>query len=202
MIRFCDKGRMTESPFDVDLVLAKMQEQKVSQSAIAKLAGLPSQSAFSNIVKGKRRITAVEAATIYRFLGIQNASQPDVHFVPIIGLTSAGRWREAVEMRTGSMGIPHGKSGKLSFAVQVDGDSMDEVFPNGSYVIIDPDQKELAPGKCYLIQNGDHEVTVKCYRRDPARFVPLSSNPIHQPFLVSDHDFLVLGRVTWKGGPV
>ncbi len=62
---------MNEKPFDADLVRDLMKQRGVTQTGMAKIAGLPSQSAFSNILKGKRRVTAEEAAAIYTFLGIK-----------------------------------------------------------------------------------------------------------------------------------
>lgn len=193
---------MSDSVFDRDLIRRKMKEAGVTQADMARLLNLPSQSAMSNILKGTRGVSADEANIIYRYLGLNLALPDDLQHVPIIGFTSAGNWREAVEVPMGIMSIPPKKAGKRAFAVQVEGDSMDLVIEPGSYIVVDPDQKELVAGKCYLLQNGDHEVTVKCYQRDPARFDPLSSNPEHKGFLVSERDMAVLGRVVWKGGPM
>lgn len=177
-----------------------MKDRKVSQTAMAKLMGLPSQSAFSNILKGKRRITAEEAATVYTFLGIE--SEPAYRVVPVIGITSAGRWREAVEVPVGHMPIPPNVAGIHAFGLEVQGDSMNLIIEDGGWILIDPDQKELRPGSSYLISNSDGEATVKMYQRSPARFEPCSSNPEHTGFLVSETDFTVIGKVVWKGAPV
>ena len=75
---------------------------------------------------------------------------------------------------------------------------MDQLIPDGGHIIIDPRQKELRDGKVYLIQNPDGEATVKAYLRSPPRFEPVSSNEDHKGWLVSDHDFIVLGRVVMK----
>lgn len=193
---------MTDSPFDVDLVRATMNELKFSQATMAQLVGLTSQSAFSNILKGKRRVTAQEARKIYEILRIPTTPAPNVLSVPIIGITNAGMWREAIRMPLGQMPVPHGIAGPKSFALEVQGDSMDLLIEDGGFVVIDPDRKELIAGKCYLISNGDHDATVKMYQRDPARFSPCSSNDTHGSFMAADTDFAVLGRVVWKGAPV
>lgn len=194
---------MPDSAFDAALVRSRMKERKVSQAEMARVMGLPSQSAFSNILKGLRRITAQEAALAYRFLGLaQSNDMPGLQRVPIIGYSSAGVWREAVEVPQGYLPIPPQIAGEKSFAVKVSGDSLDKIVPDGSYVVIDPDQRELYAGKFYLLQNTEHEVTVKCYQRTPARFCPVSNNPDHADILVSDHDFVVVGRVVWRGSPM
>lgn len=191
---------MQEKAFDVELVLATMKARKVTQTAMAELMGLPSQSAFSNIIKGKRRITADEAATAYKFLGIR--VEPNYRVAPVIGITSAGRWREAIELPLGHMPYPSSLASESAFGLEVAGDSMNLLIDDGGWVLIDPAKKELHPGSCYLIQNGDHEATVKMYQRSPARFEPCSTNEEHKSFLVSDTEFTVIGKVVWKGAPV
>ena len=191
---------MREKAFDPDLVREKMKEMKVSQTAMAKLLALPSQSAFSNILLGKRRVTAEEAATVYSFLGIKR--EPDFRIAPVIGITSAGRWREAIQMPLGYMPIPTSIASDAAFGLEVSGDSMNLLIEDGGWILIDPAKKELSPGSCYLIANPDYEATVKMYQRMPARFEPCSTNDEHKSFLVSETDFTVIGKVVWKGAPV
>lgn len=187
---------MNEPAFDVDRVLAAMREQKRNQTQMARVMGLPSQSAFSNIVKGKRRITAQEAKAAYDFLGIKAAQS--IQWVPVIGMTNAGAWREAIQMPLGSLPVAPGSASEDAFAVEVVGDSMDKLIAEGGHIIVDPRQKELRDGKIYLIQNANHEATVKAYFSKPPRFEPMSDNPEHKGWAVSDHDFVVLGRVVMK----
>lgn len=191
---------MDTPAFDREKVAAAMAEQRVTQTAIAKIMGLPGQSAFSNILKGKRRVEAEEARKCYDFLGINR--EPVIQLVPVIGIASAGNWREAIQMPSGSVPVPPGAASKDAFALEISGDSMNLLIEDGGYVVIDPRQKELRPGRCYLVQNHEGEATVKCYQRTPPRFEPVSDNPIHKGWLVSDIDFMVLGRVVWKGEPL
>lgn len=173
-----------------------MREQKVTQTDMAKVMQLPSQSAFSNILKGKRRVTAEEAKRAYDFLGI--AREPAIQWVPVIGITNAGHWREAIHMPLGSLPVNPGSVGPDVFALEVFGDSMDKLVADGGHIIVDPRQKELRDGKAYLIQNDQGETTVKGYFRSPPRFEPVSNNPDLKGWLVSERDFVVLGRVVMK----
>lgn len=193
-------GFMDGPAFDPQKVLDAMRERKVNQTVMARVMGLPSQSAFSNILHGKRRVTAEEARLAYDFLGIGN--HVGLQLVPIIGITNAGNWREAIQMPLGNVPVPPGKASEEAFALEISGDSMDLLIEDGGYVVVDPRQKELRDGKCYLIQNAAMEATVKCYRRSPARFEPVSSNPDHKGWLVSEVDFIVLGRIVWKAEPL
>jgi SOS-response transcriptional repressor LexA len=201
--------------FDPMLVRRAMKAQAISQDRLATELGFASQSAVSALLAGKRRVTVDEAAAIYALLGLDREpatarlrepepadAVPDYAVVPVIGIAGAGRWREAIEVPQGHIPVPGRFTGRGVFGIEVSGDSMDQLIEDGGLILVDAGQKELAPGGVYLIANSLGEATVKRYRRDPARFEPCSSNPAHQPFLVSDDDFSVLGKVIWKSAPV
>ncbi len=187
---------MDEPLFDREQVVAAMKAHKpkaITQTDMARVMQLPSQSAFSNILTGKRAVSEAEAKRAYDFLGLERPAT--IQWVPLIGITSAGRWREAVQMPLGSLPVPPGRASPDAFALEIMGDSMDVLIPDGGHVVVDPRDKELRDGKCYLIQNDDAEATVKRYRRNPARFEPVSRNPDHKGWLASECDFVVLGRI-------
>ena len=186
-----------DSPFDRDLVRAKMKELGVTQALLAKRLGLP-QSAVSNILGGIRQVKVHEAATIYRTLGLER--QPEVQLVPIIGMSNAGNWREAIHSPGGAVPLPTGGASPRAFAVEVKGDSMDLLVQEGEYVVVDPDQTQLYNDKVYLIENAEHETQIKLYRSNPARFEPRSRNDTHQPIFIGEAHVRVIGRVVWRGG--
>jgi len=190
---------MTDSAY-VARVKAAMKARRVTQEQISKHLGLTSQSAFSNILNGKRGLKAHEKAAIDSYLGIDDGS--NVMTLPIIGLTGAGNWAEAIEMPIGHISLIKGVAGNRSFAVEVCGDSMDQLIENGGFVVVDPDKTNLFDGSVYLIGNGDEETMVKRYRSNPARFCPMSSNPEHVDLIVGERHFRVIGKVVWKGGMV
>lgn len=193
---------MVETVFDPALVRRTLKERKISLDTFAKDVGLPHRSAAAKIFSGERRVQLVEATRIYDYLKLVPVEHDEVRVVPIIGLTGAGNWREAIDMPLGRMMVPASVAGSRSFAVEVVGDSMDKLIEDGGWIVVDPDDKVLSPGKSYLLQNGDHEVTVKQYQKAPARFEPCSTNPEHKSFLASDCDPIILGRVVWKGSRV
>lgn len=189
--------RMADFDFDLDAVRAAIKASPHTQADVAQAIGLTSQSAMSNILNGKRQVKAAEAQKIYQFLGIRR--EPNFRVVPVIGIAAAGSWREAIQMPLGHMPIPNSIGSDRSFGIEVSGDSMNLLVQDGGWVLIDPARKELYDECCYLIVNGDNEATVKRYRTKPARFQPVSTNPEHKEFAVADTDFVVLGRVVWKG---
>jgi|GEM_PF-2459030 len=181
----------------IKAIQAAAARQKVSQTTMARVAGMPSQSAMSNVFKGKRRLTIPEADRLKSLLNIEDT--PSVQWVPLIGLASAGNWNEAVLMASGEVSIPLRKAGKRAFAVEIKGDSMDKLLPEGGWAVIDPDQNDLYSGRVYLVQNGDDEVTIKRYASDPARLEPVSHNELHKPIPLSGYPYRVIGRVVAYG---
>lgn len=191
-----------EFVFDRELVRAEIKRQRTNQTKVASAVGLTSQSALSNILNGSRKVEVEEARKIYRHLRLVPVSGVAVRTVPIVGLTNAGNWREAIEMPIGTMSIPAAVGSENAFAVEIRGDSMDLLIEDGGYAVVDPAQTSLYDGKVYLIENGEHETTVKRYRTNPARFCPMSSNPEHEDFELGSGHYRVIGRIVWKGGIV
>jgi repressor LexA len=190
---------MEDSPFDRELVRQTMRRLKVTQKELADALKL-NQSAISNILNGTRQVKVHEGSFIYRRLGIR--SEPSINLVPIIGLTSAGNWREAIQNTGGAMPVPRDVAGERAFAVEIRGDSMDLLIRDGAYVVVDPDQTHLIDEKIYLIENSDHEAQIKMYRTKPARFSPCSSNETHKEMDLSEAHIRVIGRVVWQGAPL
>lgn len=188
--------------FDLEAVREAMARLGVSQATLARDVGLTHQSAMSKILKGQRKVEVAEAAKIYDRLNIVPVEHTGVRVIPVIGFTSAGSWREAVQVPIGRMSLPQHIAGVNSFAVEVQGDSMNKLIDDGGWIVVDPNDKVLRAGKCYLLQNDSHEVTVKQYAAAPPRFEPVSDNSEHVSFLVSEFEFKVLGRVVWKGSSV
>jgi phage repressor protein C with HTH and peptisase S24 domain len=190
---------MPDEVFDSELVRAKMKELRLTQGKLASEMGLH-QSAVHNILAGQRQVKAHEASYIYKRLGIDRT--PDVHLVPIIGLASAGNWREAILTSGGVMPVPRRVGGERAFAVEIKGDSMDKLIPDGGFAIVDPDETQLYNDRVYLIQNGENEAQVKLYRSNPARYEPASTNELHETLFVGEEPVRVIGRVIWQGAPL
>lgn len=188
--------------FDRELVRSRMQEKSVNRADLAKAVGLPHASAVSKIFSGERAVKVEEAAKIYEFLDLRQIEGTGVRSIPIIGLAAAGNWRDAVVMPLGQMVIPEHLTGDRAFAIEVKGDSMNLLIDDGGWVAVDPEDQVLKAGKCYLIQNEEFGVTVKRYMSKPARFEPVSDNPEHKAFEVTDLRYHILGRVVWKGEPL
>jgi SOS-response transcriptional repressor LexA len=191
-----------EFKFDRERVRETIKERGTNQTDVAKAVGLTSQSALSDILRGTRHVKVEEARRIYSHLEMIPGDAEPIRNVPIIGLSNAGAWREAIGVPIGSMSIPYAIGGKDAFAIEVRGDSMNLLIEDGGYVLVDPGQRQLYDGKIYLIENAEFETTVKRYRSNPARFCPMSTNEEHQEFELGEGHYRVIGRIVWKGGVV
>lgn len=184
-------------------LLAALEKRCFTGKQIADFLGVGA-SRITEIKKGTRRIQQHEMDVLAEFLGLgeaeqENADPSNVVMVPVIGIAAAGSWQEAVELPVYHIPRLRVKGENQAFAVEIYGDSMDRVMPHGCWAIIDPDQRDLYPGRVYLIMNGGGEGTVKRYQESPARFAPDSHNPVHQPIVIGDHPITVVGRVVAYG---
>lgn len=151
---------------------------------------------MSKTLNGTRRFTVEEADTLRRYFGVkeEERSQREV-LLPVVGLVSAGEWREGFEQVREWIPRPDRTLSPKSFIVQIEGDSMDKVAQDGEYVIVDPTDLDLVSGRYYVIRNGEGETTFKRYCENPARLEPCSTNPAHTPILIGQEGFSVIGRV-------
>lgn len=198
--RTCQTNGMEESDF-ARWMKERMAEMRLNQTQLAEKAGFPSQSAISNIIRSKRRVKLDERVKIEAVLGAQPSPKDElpVVWVPVIGLASAGNWREATQIPTYLMPMRKKSNCNMAFAVEIHGDSMDRLLPEGGWAVVDPDQRTLYDGKTYLISNSEFDATVKRYRGDPARFEPVSHNPEHQIIHMGEHQITVIGRIVSYG---
>lgn len=123
----------------------------------------------------------------------------EIRWVPLIGRAPAGDWREAIELPIGEVAVSAKKAGRNAFAVEIDGDSMNMILPEGGWAVVDPDQRHFFDGRVYLVMNGEHEATLKRYRGDPARLVPVSTNPDHKEIHLTGEAIHIVGRVVAYG---
>jgi repressor LexA len=182
---------------DVATLKALMAERGETQAEIARLLGI-SPDKLNKTLKGKRRLQLDEANTLDRYFGLAEPGDAKPHYLPIVGLVSAGQWREGFEVVMGYMPSPDPKLSRDSFVVIVEGDSMDLVAQPGEAIIVEPRDRDLVNGGYYIIRNGEGETTFKRYIENPARLEPCSSNPEHEAIYPGQSPFEVIGRVRKK----
>lgn len=171
-------------------IIQSLREHGVPQRVIAAKLAI-SQSAVSDLLNGKRQMKLSEAIAVLELL----PRQQEPREVPVIGMAGAGNWLEAIEHAASYLTVPGQIGDAGSFAVEVSGQSMNQMLPEGSLALVDPHDRSLYNGRIYLLRNDDGEATIKRYRTDPSRFEPVSDDPSFQPFEIGSTNFEVIGRV-------
>ena len=159
---------------------------------------------FTTIAKMERAQRATSLEWVWDLAAALGVSPSDilplprtraVRMVPLLGKIAAGNWQEAVEDASETIPVPEGEGGTNIFALRPEGSSMNLAVMDGSFVIVDPDQRDLLDGKLYAMMNGEGETTFKRFRADPMRLEPMSDDPEHKTIPLGREPFTVIGRV-------
>lgn len=103
---------------------------------------------------------------------------PSMRMVPVLNKVNAGMYKEIVESPPDDMefvpvDIP---AKRYTFALRVDGDSMEPGFPHGCLVIVNP-EAEAMPNDYVIAMNGDNEATFKQLIKDGGDWYLKPRNP-------------------------
>lgn len=166
---------------------------KVRQTEVAAELGI-APARVNEMIKGNRKVQHREMPVLVRYLGMDEGPDPSVRKIARIGMVPAGSLREAIAETDGSIEVPANLPRGV-FALEVDGESMNKIAPLGCDVIVDPNDKQLFSGDLYVLSNDAGEFTFKRFVQDPARLVPLSSDPSHEEIPVGGTPLNIVGRV-------
>lgn len=166
---------------------------KVRQKEVADELGI-APARITEMLKGVRKVQQREMPILARYLGMNEGPDPSVRRIARIGMVPAGSLREALAEASGSIEVPANLPRGV-FALEVDGESMNKIAPLGCDVIVDPNDQQLFSGDLYVLSNEDGEFTFKRFLQDPARLVPLSSDPSHKVMELGSAPLNIIGRV-------
>lgn len=183
--------------------LAEAMERRpdVSQAMLADAAGT-SQQQISKLRQGAREMTALWAERLAPTL---RTSPEKLVFpalrtfrAPLLSWVSAGRLAMQEGVRKSDVrkyvylaDLPKGDW----VVLEVQGDSMDRIAPDGSYICVNLADQRVINDKFYVFATEDGEATFKRYRAGtPPRLQPFSTNPDHETIQMSGN-LLVVGRV-------
>lgn len=131
--------------------------------------------------------------------GYLNTTPAEIkHAVPLISWVQAGAWHEAID------NLPPGEGEELvptdryvgphAYALRISGDSMEPKFPEGSKIIVDPDQE--VTHRAYVIAKLDgQDVTFKQYMEDGSRKYLKPLNPSYPTLDITNLNITFCGRV-------
>jgi len=173
----------------------------ISQAELAKAAHT-SQQQIGKLVHGEREMTALWAEKLAPLL---RTSPERLVFpglrrfrAPVLSWVSAGRLVTQEGVRRSDIrkyvllaDLPKGDW----IVLEVEGDSMDRVAPDGSFICVNCEDQRLINDKFYVFGTPEGDATFKRYRSGtPPRLQPFSTNPDHETIHMSG-EMLVVGRV-------
>lgn len=133
-------------------------------------------------------------------LGISATNNVMSNTTNVIGVVPAGTPLEAIEDIIGEIEYPSRFANKQVFALQIKGDSMNKVLPDGCIGLFEK-TSTLENGEIGAIMvNGDDATIKKFYRlTDSYVLEPVSFNPEHHPLIIKDGTVPVhaIGKLIW-----
>ena len=183
-VAMCEEAR-TMNAIE-DRVRGRRKELRLSQVELSRRAGL-SQTTIADIERGRNRKSryllqlaeALECSpewlesgvgTMGRELASNISAGPVLRGrVPVISWVQAGHAAEAIDLLQPGEGYDWIETDipihRHTFALRVNGDSMDPEFPAGTIVIVEPEM-EPNTGDYVIAKNGDGEATLKMLMKD------------------------------------
>ena len=133
-------------------------------------------------------------------LGISATNNVMSNTTNVIGVVPAGTPLEAIEDIIGEIEYPSRFANKEVFALQIKGDSMNKILPDGCIGLFEK-TSTLENGEIGAIMvNGDVATVKKFYRlTDSYVLEPVSFNPEHHPLIIKDGTVPVhaIGKLIW-----
>lgn len=218
-------GRPQIVEMDAEWLKAELAKPGRSQSALARHLGVVPEI-VNRIVHGRRQVKANEADQIREYLSSTEKGTPATFarivskpsptaLLPVRGTVEAGSWREALlsafDYEPETLIAPRSVVDSGAFALRVAGPSMDLLYPDGSFVVVQPWHGGPLPfGKRVIVErdrDGLVETTVKELVRGPEgepELWPRSSHPAHQkpvPYKEEEVTLRLVGIVIWSMRP-
>lgn len=220
----CDSG--AEYPPAMHKILELRTKLGLSQAALAELAGT-SQPQIRRLENGERKLTKEWAERLAPHLHVSpqellfsdsDDGQREVVGLAVVGTVKAGDWLDISIMddQREPEVIHVAKDPRFprahQYALRVSGDSMDELFKDGSFVTVvnfADSGLSLRPGMIVHVEQHMGvmtlvETTLKEVGADGKTLIPRSRNPIHKRIRLSGTDateVIVKGIVTGSWTP-
>ena len=169
----------------------------VQKSAIAKYE--------NGRIENLKRTTIEKLSELFgilpsELLGISATNNVMSNTTNVIGVVPAGTPIEAIEDIIGEIEYPSRFANKEVFALQIKGDSMNKILPDGCIGLFEK-TSTLENGEIGAIMvNGDDATVKKFYRlTDSYVLEPLSFNPEQHPLIIKDGTVPVhaIGKLIW-----
>jgi len=187
-----------------------MKRAQIGPTELARLAGTSKQNVDRH-ADGSRQLTPKWAKLYAPHVGASIADliigphpKPkarrggEMIHVPLLTTVPAGRlWATEgvsvanVRRTLAASGLPAGDW----IALEVEGDSMNRIAPDGSIIFVNRADKKMVRDNFYVFATENSEYTFKRFRPGPPdRLLPYSTNPDHETIRLEE-PYFVVGRV-------
>ena len=209
------------SVFGDNVARLRMAKDNMSQKDLAEALGI----ARSTVAMWETKNAIPNMDTMDKLRDFFNIEVADL-FTPYVEARADGQYSSKelrvfgriaagtpIEMESGDFGFPcptylinkHPKA----FYLQVDGESMSRVLPDGCYVLIDPSQCDpIVNGQVYAVCVNGYDATVKRVRQlaNGIELIPDSLDPTYHPVVYDatsedTETITIIGRVVWYTVP-
>lgn len=177
-------------------IRAELDRRNMSQRDLAQAVGM-NEDHLSKALAGRRQFKLQEMDAIRAELAPEPEREDHLPLrsIPLLGDVPAGSFQPQEQTGGKRLVVTDPEVPPNAYGLRIKGDSMDLIVPDGSTVIVDPDDKKLWPGLRYVVRTADGQTTFKEYQEGPARLVPCSSNPQHHEIELGAEPIVIEGRV-------
>jgi SOS-response transcriptional repressor LexA len=191
----CDSRRLLRSGgMTPHQIRAELYARNMNIRDLAEATGIKENFLSKILGKAARKITAEEMRLIEGVLAPEDLGER-IRTIPHLGEVPAGQFRAEEQIGGRRIPVSDPETPANAYSLTVRGNSMDLIVPDGTNLVIDPDDKALWPGRRYVVQTEDGRATFKEFQTDPARLVPCSSDDSHKEILLGSEPVIVAGRV-------
>ena len=192
---------MASQKYPNGLADAMLARPDISQADLARAAETSPQQ-ISRLFLGEREMTAFWAEKLGPPLSVSPEILvfPQLRRVraPVLAFVSAGRLMQQEGVKKADIkrymlldGLPKGDW----VVLQVDGDSMDRIAPDGSFICVNRSNQRAVNNGFFVFATADGDATFKRYREgSPPRLQPFSTSPDHETQQLKD-GMQIFGRV-------
>lgn len=182
------------------------KERGLTQAELgAKMDSDITDSTIAKLESGRMALTATYLQELAKALGVYpmdilglRGPGSGVRHVPKLARGQAREWRAFVARVEEVVVIPAHIQGNNLFAVDGSGETIPQIEGGEGHLIIDPDSRELVPGKLYLVAEGDDVPCVRRFVTTPSlALLPVSTDC--EPLKLGEVPFEVIGRVVYVG---
>lgn len=176
-------------------IRAELDARNMNIRDLAEATGINENYLSKSLGKQARRIQVDEMRAIEKVLTPEDDEHERIRTIPLLGSVPAGSPRDVQQKGGRRIAVSDPDTPKNAYALTVQGDSMDLIVPDGTTLVIDPDDIALWPGWRYVVEMEDGSTTYKEFQGDPPRLVPCSSNPEHREILLGARPIVIKGKV-------